>query len=127
MGSEVKPCPSVPGRRLEPAVLKEVFAVLQPHALKAALLAEEKIQQELSQKRDALTLALEQAHYEAERIKRQLDAVEPEKHFVFRELSRRWELALAHCHEIKQRHAEASCQQQTISAQERVMLFELAQ
>jgi len=127
MGSEVKPCPSVPGRRLETAVIQEVFAVLQPHALQAALLAEEKIQHELAHKRQALALALEHAQYEADRIKRQLDAVEPEKHFVFRELSRRWELALAHCHEIKQRQNAASAQQLAITAQERDMLFTLAQ
>jgi DNA invertase Pin-like site-specific DNA recombinase len=127
MGGEVKPCPTIPGRRLDPAVLNEVFAVLLPHALEAALHAEDKRQQELANKRDALSLALEQARYEAERIKRQLEAVEPEKHFVFRELTKRWEQALAKCHDLEQHHALAAAQQQIVTAQEHAMLFELAQ
>lgn len=81
----------------------------------------------MANKRHALSLALEQARYEAERIKRQLEAVEPEKHFVFRELTRRWEQALAKCHELEQHHALAAAQQQVVTAQEHAMLLGLAQ
>jgi DNA invertase Pin-like site-specific DNA recombinase len=126
LGGEVKPCPSLQGRRLEQALLQEVFNVLQPHAIQAALLAEEHLQQQLAQKHKATAYALEQARYEAERIKRQLDAVEPEKGFVFRELTKRWEQALANCHELEQRQALETAQQQPITPQERSLLFNLA-
>jgi DNA invertase Pin-like site-specific DNA recombinase len=127
MGADVKPCPAFQSRRLEPLVIAEVLSVLQPHAIEAALLAQEKFRQELVQKRDALSYALEQARYEADRIKRQLDTVEPEKGFVFRELTTRWEKALQHCDELKQRHAQAAVEPEPITEQEHTTLFNLAQ
>jgi DNA invertase Pin-like site-specific DNA recombinase len=122
-----KPCPGVSAGRLDPAVCKETRAVLQPHAIQAAFVAEEKIQQALAQQRRVFAHALEQARYEADRIKRQLDAVEPEKGFVFRELTRQWEQALQNCVQCEQRCQQTLAQQQPITAQERTMLFNLAQ
>jgi DNA invertase Pin-like site-specific DNA recombinase len=127
MGGEVKPCPAFQSRRLEPAVITEALRVLEPHAIQAALLAQERFQQELVQKRDALSYTLEQARYEADRIKRQLDTVEPEKGFVFRELTARWEKALQHCDELKQHHAQAAVLPEPITEQERATLLHLAQ
>jgi DNA invertase Pin-like site-specific DNA recombinase len=127
MGGDVKPCPSFQSLRLEQALVKEALAVLQPHAIEAALLAEEKIQQAAQQKRQTMALALEQARYEADRIKRQLDGVEPEKHFVFRELTTRWEQALADCAQEKQRYDQTLAQQQPITEQECNQLFQLAE
>jgi DNA invertase Pin-like site-specific DNA recombinase len=122
-----QPCPSVSAGRLEPAVCKETLAVLQPHAIQAALVAEEKIQQALAQQRQVFAHALEQARYEADRIKRQLDGVEPEKGFVFRELTRQWEQALQNCVQREQRYQQTLAQQQPIIAQDHTMLFNLAQ
>jgi DNA invertase Pin-like site-specific DNA recombinase len=122
-----QPCPAVGAHRLELAVVTEVLAVLQPHAIQAALVAEEKLQQQLAQKHEVISRALEQAHYEADRIKRQLDAVEPEKGFVFRELTRRWEEALQHGAQLEQRHQHTLAQQQPIAEQERATLFHLAE
>lgn len=127
MGGDVKPCPAFPSSRLEQAVVKEALAVLQPHAIEAAFLVEEKIQQATQQKREAMALALEQARYEADRIKRQLDAVEPEKGFVFRELTTRWEKALAHRAELQHRYDQTLAQQQPVTEKERDQLFHLAE
>ncbi|MGH2581542.1 MAG: recombinase family protein [Anaerolineales bacterium] len=126
MGADVKPCPAFQSRRLEPLVITEVLRVLQPHALEAALLTEEKFRQEAGQQRQAFSSALEQARYEADRIKRQLDAVEPEKGLVFRELTRRWEKALRDCNDLQQRETQAPAPE-PIAEQERAMLLKLAQ
>jgi DNA invertase Pin-like site-specific DNA recombinase len=127
MGGGVKPCPTFQARRLEQVIVQQALNVLQPHALEAAVALEEKMQQAAQQKSQALALALEQARYEADRIQRQLDAVEPEKTFVFRELTRRWQQALVNCEELEQRCQQAHAQQPSITAPEREQLFRLAE
>lgn len=124
---ERKYCVSFSGRLLEQAVVKELLAVLQPHAIEAALLAEEKLQQAMQQKRDALSQALEQARYEADRLHRQLDAVDPENGLVFRELSARWEKALQQVAALKRRYERLLAQQQPLVQDERDQLLRLAE
>jgi hypothetical protein len=126
MGADVKPCPTFQSRRLEPLVITEVLRVLQPHALEAAIQTEEKLRQEVEQQRQARSYELEQARYEADRIKRQLDNVEPEKGLVFRELTARWEEALQYCNELQQREAQTPAPE-PITEQERAMLLTLPQ
>ena len=126
MGTDVKPCPAFQSRRLEPLVITEVLRVLQPHALEAAIQTEEQLRQEVEQQRQALSYTLEQARYEADRIKRQLDAVEPEKGLVFRELTARWEKALQYCNDLQQREAQTPAPE-PITEQERAMLLKLPQ
>jgi hypothetical protein len=49
----------------------------------------------------ALELTLRQAHYEAERARRQYDAVEPENRLVADELERRWNRALEEVERVR--------------------------
>ncbi|NIT58258.1 MAG: hypothetical protein GWN00_19120 [Aliifodinibius sp.] len=78
------------------------------------------------EKQDALYYALEEARYEAGRIERQYNSVEPEKYLVSRTLSERWQQALEKVVELEQQYAQALSEQQTISAEEKKQLFELA-
>ena len=55
------------------------------------------------ERRTVLELAVRQAQYEADRARRQYDAVEPENRFVAEELERRWNRALE---EVARRRAE---------------------
>lgn len=95
-------CQSLGGRRLEQRVLDEVFAVLEPAALTATAKALNDAEASRCQQLAVFELAVERARFEAERARRQFDAVEPENRLVARTLERTWDQALT-----EQRRAEA--------------------
>lgn len=123
----VKRCLSMSGRVLDQALATEVLTVLAPLAQEAAFRAEEQLHAAMHAQCDTLSLALEQAQYEAQRLKRQLDAVEPEQRLVFRELATRWEQALKHCDELEQRYHHLRARHQPLSPEQRQKLFSLAE
>jgi DNA invertase Pin-like site-specific DNA recombinase len=94
-------CQSLGGRRLEQRVLDEVFAVLEPAALAATAKALQEAEAQHRQRLAVFELAVERARFEADRARRQFDAVEPENRLVARTVERAWEAAL-----VAQRHAE---------------------
>ena len=94
-------CQSIGGRRLEQRVLDEVFAVLQPAALAATGQALTDAERAHAATLHAFELSVERTRYEADRARRQYDAVEPENRLVARTLERALETKLA-----AQRHAE---------------------
>ncbi len=100
-GSE-RHCQSLGGRRLEQRVLDEVFAVLAPAALAATAKALGEAESQHRRRLAVFELAVERARLEADRARRQFDAVEPENRLVGRTLERAWEEAL-----VAQRRAEA--------------------
>jgi DNA invertase Pin-like site-specific DNA recombinase len=95
-------CQSLGGRRLEQRVLEEVFAVLAPAALAATAKALGEAEAQHRRRLAVFELAVERARFEADRARRQFDAVEPENRLVGRTLERAWEKAL-----VAQRRAEA--------------------
>jgi DNA invertase Pin-like site-specific DNA recombinase len=90
-----KACQSIGGRRLEQRVLAEVFAVLEPAALIATAQALTDAEAAHDSTLHAFELSVERARYEAERARRQYDAVEPENRLVARTLERTLEAKLA--------------------------------
>src|SRR5262245_44257470 len=60
-------CLSLGALRVDQAVVEEVLAAVQPAGVQASLLASEQLANGKSEKREALTLALERARYEASR------------------------------------------------------------
>jgi siderophore synthetase component len=80
------------------AVVHSVLTAIQPVGVEAALQMGECAQAEDDEKRKALELALERARYEANRARRQFDAVDPENRLVASELKaagiRRWHKCL---------------------------------
>ena len=84
-------CQSIGGIRLEQVSLTELFKVLEPAALEAT--AKALAEAEAHYRRDlaVFELAVERARYEADRARRQYDAVEPENRLVARTLERAWE------------------------------------
>jgi hypothetical protein len=75
-------------------VVHSVLSAIQPAGIEAAVKVSEYAQAEDDEKRKALELALERARYEANRARRQFDAVEPENRLVAGELEARWNHAL---------------------------------
>ena len=90
-----KGCQSLGGRRLENRILEEMFAVLEPAALAATAQALSDAERSHAANLRAFELSVEQARYEAERARRQYDAVEPENRLVARTLERALEAKLA--------------------------------
>ena len=81
-------CQSIGGRRLERRVLDEVFVMLEPVSLAATARALEEADANHRQRITVFELAVERARFEAERARRQFDAVEPENRLVARTLER---------------------------------------
>lgn len=88
-------CISFGGLAVDRCMEQEILRVLEPTALEAARRAEAHQEAARKARRQALELALQQAEYEAQRVQRQYDAVEPENRLVAAELERRWNEALA--------------------------------
>lgn len=83
------------GRRLvDQMVADQVLEAIAPAGMEAALAALDAGVAADQQKRQAVELALQRARYEAERARRQYDAVDPENRLVASELEARWNSAL---------------------------------
>jgi hypothetical protein len=94
-------CQSLSGRRLDAAVVQEMFTVLQPAALAATAAALAEAEDQHARRVRAFELAVERARYEAERVRRQFDAVEPENRLVARSLESDWEARLFTLHQAE--------------------------
>lgn len=100
-------CQTVGSLRLDRAVVAWVLDAIQPVGIEAALNLAENTRAEDDAKKAALELALERARYEANRARRQFDAVDPENRLVASELETRWNRSLAQVAELERRLAEA--------------------
>jgi hypothetical protein len=83
-------CLTIGGLRVDRAVEAAVLDAIQPAGVAAALEALERLRSEHDLTRQALTLAVEKARYEAQRAQRQYDRVDPDHRLVTGELERRW-------------------------------------
>jgi len=87
-------CISFGGLRVDEIVGKQILSVVEPHAIDAAIEAEQRLAQQDDAKRAALCLELEQARYEARLAERRYEAADPENRLVAGELEARWNAAL---------------------------------
>jgi hypothetical protein len=121
-------CQSLAGRVLDDVVAAQIFAALEPAALELSLAAADDIQQERTRLHRNWQQQVERSRYEAERARRQYDAVEPENRLVVRELERRWEAALQEQRRLEEAYARFGRQQpEGLSAAERAQIRALAQ
>jgi DNA invertase Pin-like site-specific DNA recombinase len=100
-------CQDMGGKRLDARVLEEAFAVLEPAALAATAKALAEVGSDYRSRLRVFELAVERAGYQAERARRQYDAVEPENRLVARALERSLEQSLT---ELRQADAELASQ-----------------
>jgi DNA invertase Pin-like site-specific DNA recombinase len=121
----VASCQSFGGLRADRAVEVLVLEALQPLGIEAALQAWEHSQQEQDLKTKTLALALEKAGYEAERVRRQYEAVDPTNRLVAAELEGRWNARLMDLEQAKRKLEAAQSVQQPVSQDERKRLLEL--
>jgi DNA invertase Pin-like site-specific DNA recombinase len=121
-------CQGLAGRVLDDLVAAQVLAALEPAALELSLAAADDVQQERARLHQNWQQQVERARYEAERARRQYDAVEPENRLVVRELERRWEEALKEQRRVEEEYARfGRTQPAGLSASEREHIRALAQ
>jgi excisionase family DNA binding protein len=102
-------CISLSGMNVDQAIAEEILEVVRPAAIEAALSAKEEDVYLQDGLLAALRTELEAARYEAERSRKQYDAVDPENRLVADELERRWNAALERVRDIQERlHREES-------------------
>jgi DNA invertase Pin-like site-specific DNA recombinase len=100
-------CQSVGGRHIDATVVDRVFALLEPAAVAATTAALSEAEAHHQRRLRAFELGVERARFEAERARRQFDAVEPENRLVARGLEREWEKRLV---DLRQAEAELTKQ-----------------
>src|SRR5439155_6215475 len=88
-----------------------VLDALVPDQIEIALAAASQLEQESRQLERQWALRVERARYEAERARRQYDAVEPENRLVARSLERAWEEKLRVVEAVEQQHARWRAQE----------------
>jgi DNA invertase Pin-like site-specific DNA recombinase len=120
-------CLSLGALRVDQAVVEEVLAAIQPAGVQASLMALEQLANGQFEKREALTLALERAHYEASRARRQYEAVDPENRLVASELEKRWNTALLRVTELEQQLQAACNEALVVTAEQKESLLHLGQ
>ena len=89
-----QPCISFGGLRVDQVVVGAVLDALQPLGVEASIKAMERSHEADNHKRKLLEMSLERARYEADRARRQHDAVDPQNRLVAAELEARWNAAL---------------------------------
>lgn len=120
-------CISVGGLRVDRAVVTAVLEALDPVRVEASLEAWDRLRAGEDQKRRTMQLALEKARYEADRVRRQYEAVEPENRLVAAELETRWNQALRRVEELETRLNVAAADEQPLSENERRRLLVLGE
>src|SRR6185312_9480414 len=110
---------STGGLRLDEAVAVQVLEAVQPVGVTAALEAVTLASRIELDKQTALSLALEKARHEADRLHRQFDAVDPGNRLVAVELESRWNEALRRVAELESRRDEMSRLQTELTSVER--------
>jgi hypothetical protein len=120
-------CQGLAGRALDDLVAAQVLTALEPAALELSLAAADDLEQERARLHGVRQQELERARYEAERARRQYDAVEPENRLVARELERRWEETLKGQRRLEEDARFCRSQPMRLSAAERTQIGSLAQ
>jgi excisionase family DNA binding protein len=119
-------CQSVGGLRLQQAVVDAFLEALSPASMPVTLAALDRVDEDEDAVFQQLEHRREQAQYEADRARRQYDAVEPENRLVARTLEAEWNRRLAALGEIERQIAEHRRHQPPpLTCAERARLLEL--
>jgi excisionase family DNA binding protein len=118
-------CVSFGGLRADQAIVNAVFEAVQPSGVEVALRAWELSCSAHTDQCKTFELALEKARYEAERARRQYDAVEPENRLVAAELVARWNSSLAQVAEAEAKLQARQTAVQSLTEEQRQRLMQL--
>jgi len=120
-------CLSFSGLWVDQAVAREALQAISGNAVEAALEAAKQVEQRRLEMRQALTLELEQARYEARLAERRYQAVDPDQRLVAAELEARWNIALQKTRELEQKLQEFDVDIKNVPLPSKELLLSLAQ
>src|SRR5262245_12101835 len=100
-------CPTLAARVVDELVSRLVLEALRPAAIELGLAASDDLLREADRLETHWKPRLERARFQAERARRQFDAVEPEDRLVARELERRSEAALREEQQLTEDYARS--------------------
>jgi len=121
-------CQAVRAPQVDAQIERVLLTSLAPDQVAIAAAAVGQIEAEARMLERQWALKRERAHYEAERARRQYDAVEPENRLVARSLERVWEEKLRHVEAVEQDYESWHREQPVpISAAERAEVLALAE
>ena len=121
-------CQEIRALPIDAAVESLALAALAPDRLALAVAAWGEFEEEARLLERQWSLRRERAHYEAERARRQYDAVEPENRLVARSLERAWEERLREVEQIEAEYQSWRREQPTsLSAAERAQVISLGE
>jgi excisionase family DNA binding protein len=115
------------GFRVEATLEREILRVLTPGAIEAALATADAVADDTAATRRAVELELREARYEADRARRQYNAVEPEHRLVAATLEQRWNAALERVATLEQRLQDVAGAPARPAPPDRATLLALAQ
>ncbi len=107
-------CQEVNAADVDPAVEALILQALEPDKVALAVDAFEQLEREASVLDRQWQLRRERARFEAERAKRQYDAVEPENRLVARNLEKHWEAKLRAVEAVERDYAQWQRQHDTV-------------
>ena len=99
-------CQEVRAGPVDDLIAEVLLAALAPDQIKIAIAAVDQMTQEVRQLEQQWSLRRERARYDAERARRQYDAVEPENRLVARSLERVWEERLRAADAVEQEYRQ---------------------
>lgn len=118
-------CFSMGCLRIERAVVAEALRAVDAEGAQAAIDAVEQSNAEHAQRTEAIRLAVERARYEAQRCRRQYDAVDPQNRLVASELERRWEESIRQQRELEERLAGVQGDRHALQPEQREKILGL--
>jgi DNA invertase Pin-like site-specific DNA recombinase len=119
-------CIGIGGVRVDRAVALQVLEAVSNHAVAAAILACEQVEQSQHEVASAVERELEAARYEASLAERRYQLVDPAKRHVARELEARWNDALERVAELERRVRELKAGSSAHPKIDRARLLQLA-
>lgn len=119
-------CISFGGTAADKAVEREILRVLEPGAIDAAIKTMESFEKEEDARQKSLSLALEQARYEADRAFRQYDLVDPGNRLVASELESRWNRAIAEVKRLEEEISSAPSGRRGLTLEEEHLILSLS-
>jgi len=118
-------CISFGGLRVEQAIENTILEAVTPLGIEAAVSASSKLEEKYNEVYQQKLYKLEQVRYEADRMRRQFDIVEPENRLVASELERRWNEALKKVVQIESEIKDIPKIDKLISKEEKKSLMAL--
>lgn len=104
-------CQGFKASHVDQAVVNAFLAVVEPVHIEATLVALDQLEQQRQASDQLWQQRLERARFEAERLHRQYNRVEPENRLVARELETQWNAALQSVAALQQAYTQAQQQQ----------------